>query len=226
MLSSRGLIGNSRRSPFFPTSEAIPRSNRKRTAQAARSTPYRARDSGQAPDPRRKQRAGTLSGGGQKMLLAARALMARPRLMLIDEISEGLQPSIISRLSNALGAERERGNVAMALVEQNLSFALSIQSRAVREPTWTPIRISRRTRLPHTTIHMFGPLKRHSLCFLLLIPAAVAQGPWRVIYTKAKREISHVRNMVRLLLRWIAETESTSKNGITERLHRRVEGRT
>jgi len=80
--------------------------------------------------------------------------------------------------------------------------------------------------VPHTTIHMFGRLKRRSLCFLLLIPAAVAQGPWRVIYTKAKREISHVRNMVRLLLRWIAETESTSKNGITERLHRRVEGRT
>ena len=80
--------------------------------------------------------------------------------------------------------------------------------------------------VPHTTVHMFGRLKRRSLCFLLLIPAAVAQGPWRVIYTKAKREISHVRNMVRLLLRWIAETESTSKNGITERLHRRVEGRT
>ena len=100
------------------------------------------------------------------------------------------------------------------------------RSRAVREPTWTPIRISRRTRLPHTTIHMFGRLKRRSLFFLPLIPAAVAQGPWSIIYTKAKREISHVRNMVRLLLRWIAETESTSKNGITERLHRRVEGRT
>ena len=44
---------------------------------------------------RRRQRAGTLSGGEQKMLLVARALMARPRLMLVDEITEGLQPSVV-----------------------------------------------------------------------------------------------------------------------------------
>ncbi len=45
------------------------------------------------------QRAGTLSGGEQKMLLVSRALMARPKLMLVDEMSEGLQPSIIERLA-------------------------------------------------------------------------------------------------------------------------------
>ena len=97
------------------------------------------------------------------MLLAARALMARPRLMLIDEISEGLQPSIISRLSNALGAERERGNVAMVLVEQNLSFALSIGSRAVREPTWTPIRISRRTGATYDHSHVLSAQEAFAL---------------------------------------------------------------
>ena len=75
------------------------------------------------------QRAGTLSGGEQKMLLIARALMARPRLMLVDEISEGLQPSIIERLSGALTAERERTGVAMLLVEQNVRFALSVADR-------------------------------------------------------------------------------------------------
>ncbi len=75
------------------------------------------------------QRAGTLSGGEQKMLLIARALMARPKLMLVDEISEGLQPSIVERLSQALLAERERTGVAMLLVEQNVRFALNVADR-------------------------------------------------------------------------------------------------
>ena len=75
------------------------------------------------------QRAGTLSGGEQKMLLIARALLARPKLMLVDEISEGLQPSIIVRLAKALVAERERTGVAMLLVEQNVRFALEVADR-------------------------------------------------------------------------------------------------
>lgn len=75
------------------------------------------------------QRAGTLSGGEQKMLLIARALMARPKLMLVDEITEGLQPSIIERLAKALVAERERTGVAMLLVEQNVRFALEVADR-------------------------------------------------------------------------------------------------
>jgi ABC-type branched-subunit amino acid transport system ATPase component len=78
---------------------------------------------------RLKQRAGTLSGGEQKMLLVARALISRPRLMLIDEISEGLQPSVIERLASVLRAERDSVGTAMLLVEQNVSFALSIADR-------------------------------------------------------------------------------------------------
>lgn len=72
---------------------------------------------------RLRQRAGTLSGGEQKMLLVARALMARPRLMLIDEISEGLQPSVVQKLAEVLRAERAASGVAMLLVEQNVRFA-------------------------------------------------------------------------------------------------------
>jgi ABC-type branched-subunit amino acid transport system ATPase component len=72
------------------------------------------------------QRAGTLSGGEQKMLLVARSLMSAPRLMLIDEITEGLQPSVIERLAAVLKAQRDEFGTAILLVEQNVRFALSV----------------------------------------------------------------------------------------------------
>ena len=78
---------------------------------------------------RLKQRAGTLSGGEQKMLLVARALMSRPKLMLIDEITEGLQPSVIERLAGVLRAERDESKVSILLIEQNVKFALAVADR-------------------------------------------------------------------------------------------------
>ena len=78
---------------------------------------------------RLRQRAGTLSGGEQKMLLVSRALMARPRLMLIDEISEGLQPSVIERLAEVLREERDATHVSILLIEQNVPFALDVANR-------------------------------------------------------------------------------------------------
>jgi branched-chain amino acid transport system ATP-binding protein len=75
------------------------------------------------------QRAGTLSGGEQKMLILARALMARPSLILIDEISEGLQPTVIDRLGKALLEEREKTGVSIFLVEQHIQFALAVADR-------------------------------------------------------------------------------------------------
>lgn len=75
------------------------------------------------------QRAGTLSGGEQKMLLVGRALMARPKLMLIDEITEGMQPSVIERLAGVLRGERDRAGTAMLLIEQNVQFALAVGDR-------------------------------------------------------------------------------------------------
>lgn len=75
------------------------------------------------------QLAGTLSGGEQKMLLVARALMMRPRLILIDEITEGLQPSVITRLADALRRERDTHSTAMLIVEQNVGFALQVADR-------------------------------------------------------------------------------------------------
>ncbi len=77
---------------------------------------------------RRSQKAGTLSGGEQKMLIMARALMARPALMLIDEITEGLQPSVVTRLADVLRAQRDEGT-AILLIEQNIAFALAVADR-------------------------------------------------------------------------------------------------
>ncbi|WP_118178682.1 ABC transporter ATP-binding protein [Paraburkholderia phosphatilytica] len=78
---------------------------------------------------RLKQHAGTLSGGEQKMLLVARALMMRPSIILFDEITEGLQPSVIDRLANALLWERERHGTTVLLIEQHVSFALKVADR-------------------------------------------------------------------------------------------------
>ena len=75
------------------------------------------------------QRAGTLSGGEQKMLLMARAILPEAKLMLIDEISEGLQPTMVAALVNVLKAEHRRRPVAMLLVEQNVPFAFSLADR-------------------------------------------------------------------------------------------------
>jgi len=78
---------------------------------------------------RLSQKAGTLSGGEQKMLIVSRALLGSPRLMMIDEISEGLQPSMIQRLTEILLAERKRTGTAIFVVEQNVPFAFSMADR-------------------------------------------------------------------------------------------------
>jgi urea transport system ATP-binding protein len=80
---------------------------------------------------RTRQRAGTLSGGERKMLMIGRALLPRPRLVLLDEVSEGLQPSIRDLLVKTLNEYRERSKAAIFLVEQNLEFALAAAGRFV-----------------------------------------------------------------------------------------------
>jgi branched-chain amino acid transport system ATP-binding protein len=75
------------------------------------------------------QRAGTLSGGEQKMLIVARGLIAKPRLLLLDEVTEGLQPSVVDRLAEVLAATRRDRGTAMLVVEQHLSFVLGLADR-------------------------------------------------------------------------------------------------
>jgi branched-chain amino acid transport system ATP-binding protein len=79
---------------------------------------------------RRRQQAGTLSGGEQQMLAIGRALMLRPRLMLLDEPSFGLAPLIVEEVFRILAHVRETMKVSMLLVEQNANFALSLADHA------------------------------------------------------------------------------------------------
>jgi len=78
---------------------------------------------------RRQQTAGSLSGGEQQMLAVARALMCRPRLLLVDEPSLGLAPLVIQGLFRQF-AELNREGVTMFVVEQNASLALGVAHRA------------------------------------------------------------------------------------------------
>src|SRR5574341_1323473 len=78
---------------------------------------------------RRDQVAGTLSGGEQQMLAVARALMSRPRLLLLDEPSLGLAPQIVERIFGVLRDVNETG-VSLLLVEQNAHKALRLAHRA------------------------------------------------------------------------------------------------
>ncbi|HVO17854.1 MAG TPA: ABC transporter ATP-binding protein [Anaeromyxobacter sp.] len=78
---------------------------------------------------RKAQVAGTLSGGEQQMLAVARALMSKPRLMLLDEPSLGLAPQVVERIFGVL-REVNQGGVALLLVEQNAHKALQLAHRA------------------------------------------------------------------------------------------------
>jgi branched-chain amino acid transport system ATP-binding protein len=79
---------------------------------------------------RRRQQAGTLSGGEQQMLAVGRAMMLRPRLMLLDEPSFGLAPKVVEELFRVLRSLHSSERMSMLLVEQNAAIALELADHA------------------------------------------------------------------------------------------------
>jgi branched-chain amino acid transport system ATP-binding protein len=79
---------------------------------------------------RRDQQAGTLSGGEQQMLALGRAMMARPRLLLLDEPSLGLAPLVVKEIFEALAKMKTEDGTSVLVVEQNANLALAHASRA------------------------------------------------------------------------------------------------
>jgi branched-chain amino acid transport system ATP-binding protein len=81
-------------------------------------------------DERRRQAAGSLSGGEQQMCAIARALMSEPQLLMLDELSLGLAPRLVDQLMQTI-AELHAGGMTILLVEQNLQKALAVAQRGV-----------------------------------------------------------------------------------------------
>jgi branched-chain amino acid transport system ATP-binding protein len=78
---------------------------------------------------RYRQRGGTLSGGEQQMLALGRALVGRPKVLLLDEPSEGIQPSIVQELEAKIASINQARGLAILLVEQNIEFAAALARR-------------------------------------------------------------------------------------------------
>jgi urea transport system ATP-binding protein len=101
----------------------------------------------------RKRRGGNLSGGQQQQLAIARALASHPRVLLLDEPTEGIQPSIIKELAQMLKQIRDRKGLVIVVSEQVLSFALEIADRLLVLDRGRVVKESRREAVDTETMN-------------------------------------------------------------------------
>jgi urea transport system ATP-binding protein len=100
-----------------------------------------------------KNRAGFLSGGQQQQLAIARALVARPRMLLLDEPTEGIQPSVILEIEDAIERLHSAAGITIVLVEQYLDLALRLADRFVILDAGEVVRAGERADLVDESVH-------------------------------------------------------------------------
>lgn len=99
-----------------------------------------------------ERRGGDLSGGQQQQLAIARALITRPKLLLLDEPTEGIQPNIIQQIGNVIKSLRDRGDMAIVLVEQYFDFAFDLADRVVVLQRGAVVHSGAKTDIPRETL--------------------------------------------------------------------------
>jgi len=133
-LPARGLIQVPENRHLFPYLSVEDNLALGAYSRAARASSQQRREQGFEFMPvlaaKRRQRAGSLSGGQQQMLAIGRAAMGKPRLLMLDEPSLGLAPIVVSQLFALLERIRDEEQTAMLIVEQNVSRALELADRA------------------------------------------------------------------------------------------------
>ena len=124
---------------------------------------------------RRGQRAGTLSGGQQQQLAIMRALVGQPKLLLLDEPSEGIQPSIVQEIGRAVREIAGERELTVLLVEQNLDFVWATASRClfVENGRVAEVATVERMRADETLIRAISPCRRNAAARVMEIVVAI-----------------------------------------------------